>query len=144
MIDQLGLNETYFYQLGFFLVTFLLLKVTYFSPLSQLIKLRHQRTTADNSEAEGLENKNTKDIQDYRDRLAVVRSEIRAQRDLQLKDARMIEARVVAEAREEAKKASQASLAEAEAIRQATLKSLTGEIDGLATGLSKKLLSEHR
>lgn len=144
MIDQLGLNETYFYQLGFFLATFLLLKVTYFAPLSRLIQLRHKRTTADNAEAEGLESQNATDIQGYKDRLAVVRGEIRTQRDLALKEARLAEGKVVAAAREEAKKVSQAAVAEAESVRQAALKSLSGEIDGLASGLTKKLLSEQR
>lgn len=142
MIDQLGLNQTYFYQLGLFLVAFVILRATYFGPIARLIDLRHKRTVADNAEAEKLEQQNATQIQDFKDRLSVVRLEIRMERDKAIAEARKQDAQVIAQAREDAKKITQEAVAQAEAARSTALKSLGSEIDSLASGLTKKLLSE--
>lgn len=142
MIDQLGLNTTYFYQLGLFLVSFVVLRATFFGPITRLIELRHKRTVADNAEAEKLEQQNAVKIQEFKDRLSEVRQEIRAERDRAISEARKQDALLIAQAREEAKKLTQNAVAQAEAARDATLKNLGSEIDSLASSLTKKLLSE--
>lgn len=140
ILNQLGLDATFFIQFGIFALLFLALSQVYFKPFLALIEARHRRTVEDRERAQALADQAQKTLAEYRQKLAAERSKVRAEIDALVAEAKNEEAKILAGAREEARKITQ-SASERLAREGAELRtSLQGDVEQLAQTVSQKLL----
>lgn len=142
ILDQLGLDKTYFYQLAIIGVTFLVLRVIYLSPFLKLFEARHKKTVEDQQNAEALAEKAKKALEEYRQRLLVEQKAAQALIESNIQSAKQEEAKIIAAAREEAKKIISASAEQMAKQRQELERALEFEVESLAKSVTDKLLSK--
>jgi F-type H+-transporting ATPase subunit b len=141
VIEQLGLDQTFFFQFVIFWVVFLLLARIFFRPFLGLFEARHKRTVEDREAAEKLLAQAEARFEEYKKRLVDARLEAKREYDAEIAQAKKEEAALLHAARDEAKKITQEA---AEAIgkqREQLKKSLEGEVDQLARTISERLVS---
>jgi F0F1-type ATP synthase membrane subunit b/b' len=140
IIQQLGLDQTFFIQFILFAALFLILANLYFKPFLKLFEKRHQRTIADREAAEALTSQAEQKFEEYKKRIAEERAAARAEFEAMLNEAKKEESNLLAQSRNEAKKITSEA---AEAIHQQrdTLKrQLEGDVESLAKNISETLL----
>jgi F-type H+-transporting ATPase subunit b len=141
ILNQLGLDQTFFIQLLVFAVLFFILKPLYFRPFQRLFEARHKRTVEDREAAEKLSAQAEAKYLEYKDKLSAERVAIKRDYEAMIAEARAQEAAELAKAREEAKKITQEAVESIAKQREQLKKQLEADVDGLARTISEKLLS---
>ncbi len=140
IIEQLGLDSTFFYQLVIFFVLFAFLGRVYFAPFLKLFQERHQRTVADREAAEAMLSQANQKFAEYQEKLAEAR--LRARRELEeaLSVGQREEHEILARARDEAKRLTQATLQEVETERTRLRAALDTDAESLAKAIVDHLM----
>lgn len=141
ILEQLELNATFFYQFVLFAVVFVFLTKVYFRPFLKLIELRHRRTVEDRESAEKLAAQAEARLQEYQQKLAEIRAQLRAESDAILGQAKAKESELLGAARDEAKRLTQEAIASVEEQKVALRSQITKDVDSLAGLVSEKLLA---
>lgn len=141
VLDQLGIDSSFFIQLVIFAVVFVLLSHLYFKPFLKLFEVRHQRTVEDKEAAEKLVAQAEAKFEEYQRQLQEARMAARTEYEAVLDAAKREEAAILAAAREEAKKITQEAVDSIARQRDQLKKSLEADIERMAQGISEKLLS---
>lgn len=142
ILEQFGLNSSFFIEFGLILVIFLALSQFYFKPFLALFEQRHQRTVADKAAAETLMVQVQAKLEEYKRLIASEKLQARKEVEKLILDAKKQEAEILAAAREDAKKLTQEA-AEAVSKQHEKLKrELEQEVDVLAGAVTEKLLSK--
>jgi F0F1-type ATP synthase membrane subunit b/b' len=141
VLDQLGLDYTFFVQLGIFALLFIILANVYFKPFLRLFEARHKRTVEDREAAERLTNQAEEKFEEYKRRIAEERMAARKDFEALLNETKKEEASIFANARVEAKKIGQEAMDSANKQREQLKKQLEADIEGLAKTVSETLLA---
>ena len=144
ILEQLGLDQTFFYQLAIFAVLFLILGQFYFKPFLALFEARHKKTVEDREAAERLMSQAEARLEEYKKRLAAERAAARKDVEDILNLAKKEEAALLAHAREEAKKITQEAADSVAAQGQALRKQLEVDVEGMAQSIYENLLSSRK
>ena len=140
ILDQLGLDRTFFYQFATFAVLFFLLGNIYFKSFLKLFEARRKRTVEDREAAEKLMAQAQTKFDDYKRRLAEERAGTKQEFERLLADARKEEAAILSHARGEAKKITQDAVESVQQQRELIKKQLDADVETLAKSISEKLL----
>jgi len=140
ILQQLGLDSTFYTQLMVFFVLFIFLGQFFFRPFLRLIEERHRRTVQDREAAESMVANAAAKMEEYQAKLHAVRVEARGELEAVIASAKAEESKVLAEAREEAKKITQQVSSEIHAERTRVRAQLEIDAEALATAISDKLL----
>ena len=140
IIEQLGLDQTFFYELGIIAVVFVALGNIYFKPFMKLFHARHQKTVADREAAEKLIADADRKFEEYRARLAAERAQARQEYEALLTETKKEETAILSNARNEAKKITQEAAESANQQREQMKKQLEADVDGIAKTISETLL----
>lgn len=140
IIQQLDLNQTFFFEIGAFFVLFIALSQIYFKPFLKLIQNREERTRGDKESAEKLLAEAQQKLKEYEEQLHVARSSVRKEYDAIIAEAKKIEAETYARAREEAKKITQETLKEISDTRKVLKRDLQADVASMANMISERLL----
>ncbi|MCM2277987.1 MAG: ATP synthase F0 subunit B [Oligoflexia bacterium] len=141
ILEQLGLDQTFFAQLAIFFVLFVILSRTYFKPFMALLEARHKKTVEDREAAERLMQQADTKFQEYQRRLAEERAAARKDYEEILNQAKKEEANLLSHAREEAKKITQDAAESANAQREKVKQQLQADVESIAQAISEKALS---
>lgn len=140
-LDQLGLNSTFFIELGIFAVLFPLLGHVYFRPFLKLFELRHKRTVEDKEAAERILAQAQMKLDEYKRILSEERMAAKKHFDAVLLEASKQESEILAQAREQSKKVTQEAVEAIQHQKSVLKKSLESEVESIAQTISEKLLS---
>ena len=140
ILEQLGLDRTFFYQFAIFVVLFVLLGNIYFKSFLRLFEARRKRTIEDREAAEKLMTQAQSKFEEYKRRLSEERSLAKQEFDRLLNDAKKEEALLLSNARNEAKKITQAATDSIQQQREQLKSQLAADVDQLAKTISEKLL----
>ncbi len=136
---QLGIDASFFVQLGIFLLVFLWLRYIYFVPFLKLIQRRESLSEGRSDEARRLEEDSARMEQEYGETFAKIRKRASTERDADLALARKEAQRLAEEARGQAK-AKLDSVREAAArSAEADLTSLRSQVHTVSSLLVEKL-----
>lgn len=141
IIEQLGLDHTFFVEFAIFAVLFLILSKLYFKPFMNLFEIRHKRLVEDREAAEKLMVEADAQFEQYKKRLADERTIAKKEYEAIIAEARREESNMLAKAREEAKKIQQEANDSIHHQREQLKKQLEADVEGLANGISERLLS---
>jgi F-type H+-transporting ATPase subunit b len=141
ILEQLGIDQTFFVQFGIFAVLFAILNQVYFKPFMRLFEARHQKTTADREAAERMMNEAQAKLEEYKKKLGEERAIARKDYDAIIDQAKKEEAALLASAREEAKKIAQQAAESVSQQRDHLRKQLEADVESIALAISEKLLS---
>lgn len=141
LLDQLGLDKTFFIELALFAVLFFILTPLYFQPFMKLFQARHKKTVEDKEAAEKLLSEANHKLEEYKRLLVEERTAAKKEYEAVLLEARKQEAQLLAEARDEAKKITQEAAESANRQRENLRRQLEVDAEGLAQNISDRLLS---
>lgn len=141
ILEQLGLDSTFFYQLAIFTVLFFLISKVYFKPFLKLIETRHKKTVEDREAAERLMEQAQARFDEYQRRLTEERAAARKEFEEVLNQAKKEENALLSHAREEAKKITQEAAESAAAQRDKLRRELEVDVESIAHNISERLLS---
>jgi len=140
ILQQLGVDQTFFVIFGIFTAVFFILERVYFKPFFKLFELRHKKTVEDRQAATDMLAQAESKLDEYQRKLNDARTQARTEFNQLIDEAKKEEARVLAGAREEAKKIAQEASAEVLQQRDRLKKQLEGEVEQIAKGIADKLL----
>ncbi|MFN7684449.1 MAG: ATP synthase F0 subunit B [Oligoflexia bacterium] len=140
IINQLGLDSTFFAQIGVFFVLFFFLSRVYFKPFLKLFEERHARTVADREAAQALMAQADEKLSEYQQKLSDARARARKEIEDALRLAHQEEQQILAKARDEAKQLTQSALQEIERERLRLKGALETDAEGLAKSIVDHLL----
>jgi F-type H+-transporting ATPase subunit b len=140
ILEQLGIDATFFIELGVFFVLFAFLSRAYFSPFMKLLQERHERTVRDREAARAMLEQADAKMAEYQAKLTDARAQARAEMEGVLRQAHAEEQAILAGARDEAKKITQSALAQVEAERVRVRAALEADTELLARGIVEQLL----
>jgi len=141
ILEQLGLDGSFFIQIAIFAVLFFVLTRVYFRPFMRLFELRHQRTVADRQSAEKLLSEADLKFEEYKKVIAQERAAARKDFEAVIQSARAEEAVIIGHAREEAKKITQTTAESMSGQKDELKRQLQGDVDVMAKVIAEKLLS---
>lgn len=141
ILDQLGMDRTFFYELAIFAGLFFVLSRLYFKPFMNLFEIRHKRTVEDREAAEKLLLEAEAKFEQYKKRLAEERLSARREYEAVVGQARKEEHELLNHAREEAKKILQDTNDAIHQQHEQLKKQLEADVETLANGISERLLS---
>lgn len=141
ILDQLGLDYTFFVQLGLFAMLFLVLSAVYFKPFLRLFEERQKRTIHDRAVAEKLMEQAQAKFEEFRVRMAQERAAARKDYEGQLKEAQLEEEAMLAKAWAEARKITQESAENATNQRELIKYQLAQDIELLSETISERLIA---
>jgi F-type H+-transporting ATPase subunit b len=141
IIDQLGLDHTFLYQLAIFAGLFFLLSKIYFKPFMNLFEIRHKRTIEDREAAEKLLAEADAKYEQYKLKLAEERAAAKKEYEAVVTLARKEENALLIHAREEDNKIHQEANDAIHKQREQLKKQLEADVETLANGISERLLS---
>ncbi len=136
---QLGIDGSFFIQLGIFLFIFLWLQFVFFGPFLKLIQKREGSSGGLTEEAAKLEEAAASDELRYAEALVAARRKASAERDRVLGDARKAANDTVAGARAQAKTKLEQARDAAQKLAESELTSLKGQVNSMASLLVEKL-----
>jgi F-type H+-transporting ATPase subunit b len=140
ILDQLGLDQTFFTLFLLVAVLYVVLSRLYFRPFLKLFEARHKRTVEDREAAQSLLDQAQKKLEEYKRLIAAERASARTEYERALSDAKKQESEVMAQAREQAKKLNQQAQEAVEKNRQQLRRELEADVDALATTISNRLM----
>jgi len=141
ILKQLDLDQTFFVQMAVFAALFFALSRIFFQPFLKLFQKRYDRTVHDKEAAAKLMSQALAKLEDYKQQLATERSAARAEYETIIASAKADEAALMSQAREEAKKITQATAESISKQREEIKAQLEKDTDDLARTISEKLLS---
>src|SRR5688572_24915765 len=95
ILDQLGLDQTFFIQFVVFAILFLILSNLYFKPFMALFQARHKRTVEDREAAEKLMGQAQAKFEEYKRRLSEERASARKEYETLLAEAKKEETAIL-------------------------------------------------
>ncbi len=140
ILQQLGLDQTFFIQFAIFFFVFLVIPNLFFKPFQKLIERRHERTVEDKEKAQQLVVQADLKFEEYKTKLAQERIRARAEFEKVISQVKAEEAAILNEARAEAKKITQAA---AEKIQEQSVqlrRALEADVESMAIQISETLL----
>ena len=140
IIDQLGLDGTFFTQLGVFFVLFFFLGRVYFAPFLKLFQERHQRTVADKEAAQALLAQADEKFSEYQSKISEARLRARQEMEEALRAGHREEQAILTRSRDEAKRLTQAALQEVDAERARLRAAIETDAESLAKAIVDHLL----
>ncbi len=140
---KLGINYTYFIQLGVFIVLFLLLRSIYFRPFQRLFEARHKKTVEDRRAAEALLTQAESRFKEYEAKLKEARDRANREYEQIVSEGKKKEAELFARAREEVKNINQESAAEATKAREKIRRDLETDAEQISAMIAEKLLGSN-
>jgi F-type H+-transporting ATPase subunit b len=140
ILQQLGLDTTFFTQFVVFFVLFLFLGQAFFKPFLRLIEERTLRTQRDRELATAIEAETKIKLEDCESRLRAARVEARSEFEKILAEAKAEESKILNDARAEAKKITVETAAAISAERHRLRAQLELDVESLAAAVSEKLL----
>ena len=141
VLEQLGLDNTFFIEFAIFFVLFLLLSNLYFKPFLKLFQARHKKTVEDRETAEKLVLEAQAKLNEYKKILQDERMATRAEYEKALNAVKKHETEQMTQARDEARKITQQTLESIEKQRENLKKQLSADVETLAQSISERLLS---
>lgn len=141
ILNQLGLDKTFYFQLGLFAALFAVLNPLYFKPFMRLFEARHRRTVQDREAAQKMLEQAEAKLEEYKRRIQEERISARKEMDTVLAAAKKAESEALSRAREEAKKIQHETLEGLEKQRTEIQKKLEQDVEQLARSVSDQLLS---
>ncbi len=143
LLEQLGLDQTFFTELAILALIFFALSHLYFKPFLKLIQARHKKTIEDREAAERLAQQAQAKLAEYQRVLHEERSRVKKQMDAALMEAKKQEAQILAHAREESKRITQEALESVQNQRQSLKGQIQTDVESLAQTISERLLSRN-
>jgi len=140
ILDQLGLDATFFIQIAIFFVLFAFLSRAYFAPFMKLFQERHERTVSDREAARAMITQADEKFAEYQQRLSEARLKARAEVEEAIRAGKAEEHAILSSAREEAKKITLAAVAEVEAERSRLRAAIDTDVESLAKSIVDQLL----
>lgn len=140
ILEQLGIDATFFVELGVFVVLFGFLSRAYFAPFMKLLQERHERTVRDREAAKAMLEQADAKMTEYQAKLSDARAKARAEIEESLRKAHVEEQAILAGSRDEAKKITQEALAQVEAERVRLRAAIEADTEVLAKGIVEQLL----
>lgn len=141
ILEQLGLDQTFFVQLAIFAIVFFFLKIVYFKPFMGLFEIRRQRIIADREAANKLMAQAEAKFSEYQRKLAEEKAAARKEYETMLSDAKKEEAEMLARSREEAKKMTQAAVEDISKQKDHLKQQLEGDVTTLVQTIAEKILT---
>lgn len=141
ILQQLGLDQSFFVLFAIFAVLYVLLSQLYFKPFLKLFESRHKRTVQDREAAETMLAQAQKKLEEYKRVLAEERLAARKEYDALLMETKKQEAELLSQARAEAKKITQEVVESITKQKKEVVLQLEKDVDSLAAQISEKLLS---
>jgi F-type H+-transporting ATPase subunit b len=143
LLDQLGLNNTFFIELGIIAILYFALAQLYFKPFLKLFEARHKRTVEDREAAERLMSQANAKLDEYKKVLAAEKIAAKKEYEQALTEARQQESALLFEARDEAKKITQEAVESINHQRNQLKKQLENDVEIIAQNISERLLSRN-
>ena len=140
ILDQLGLNQTFFYQFGIFLVAFALLSQLYFKPFLKIIEARNKAIHKNREEADAAIAEAKAMLESYQTQIRAERQQAKKQLEDALSEARKEEEKVLGAARAEARDIALSAAQELSKQEAQIRSNLAVDVESMALQLSKKLL----
>jgi len=140
ILEQLGINSTFFVELAVFVILFGFLSRVYFAPFLKLLQERHARTVKDREAARAMLVQAEAKLQEYQGKIADARLRARADMEEAIRKGRAEEQAALTQARDEAKRITQAALAEADAERNRLKAAIETDAEGLAKLIVDQLM----
>lgn len=140
ILDQLGLNATFFHQFLIFCAVFAALRALYFLPFQKLFHARRERTVDARTRADELMKEADRKLQEYQAKLHQIRREMEAEREGVLTEAKKEETKALSAARDEAKRITMAAIEVAQKEKGELRASLSQEASSIVTMVLEKLL----
>ena len=140
ILHQLGLNSSFFYHLGTFIVVFLIVGNGFFKPFLRLIQARHSATVKAREDAEKTLAQAQNKFEEYRARIQSERTLARKDYEDVLAEAKREEADMLARARAEAQQITQKTVEEIGRERARVRTELEADVERLAQQISETLL----
>jgi len=140
ILQQLGLDSTFYTEFAVFFVLFLFLGQIFFKPFLALFEERHRKTVQAKEEAAAMTASAQAKLEEYQAKLHEARVEARKAIDETLLAAKTEESKLLAAARDEAKKLTQQVSVEIEAERSRIQGQLQRDAESLATAIAETLL----
>lgn len=142
ILEQLELNQTFFYQFITFFVVFVLLSQIYFKPFMKLFELRHKRTVEDREAADKLTQQASVKLQEYQHRLSEARATAHAEFERLIDEVKQEESAQLARARDEAKKITQEAAESVTGQKDKLRRDLEVDVESLAHSIAEKFLNK--
>jgi len=142
ILEQLGIDSTFFIEFGVFFVLFAFLAKAYFGPFLKLLQERHARTVQDREAAQTIMSQAEQKFSEYQAKISDARQKARAEMEEALRQGRAEEHAALSGARDEAKKITQAALAEVEAERARLKAAIETDAESLARAIVERLMSQ--
>lgn len=140
ILQQLGLDSTFYPQFVVFFVLFLFLGQFFFKPFLRLMEERHRRTVQDRQAAEAMMSSVSERLAQIEARLAQARLEARGDFEKTVAEAKQEEAKILSAAREEAKRVVSETATALDAERARVRAQLELDAEALASAVADKLL----
>ncbi len=140
ILEKLGVNYTYFIQLGIFIILFMILRAGYFKPFQKLFEARHRKTVEDRRAAEALLAQAEARFAEYEAKIKKARESANLEYEAIVSQGKKKEAELFARAREEVKGIHQGASAEAEKARENLRKELESESEKISSLIVDRLL----
>ena len=141
LLNQLGLDNTFFIELAIIAVLFFALSHLYFRPFLKLFEARHKKTVEDREATVRLMAQAQGKLEEYKRLLAEERVLNKKALDAALAEAKKKESEFLAEARNESKKITQEAADSVNQQREILKKQLQSDVDDIAKSISDRLLS---
>ena len=141
ILEQLGLDQTFFFQFAIFAALFFVLSQTYFKPFLKLFEARHKKTVEDREAAERLMLQAQAKLEEYQQRLQNERAAARKEYEQIIANAKQEETRLLTHARDEAKRITQDAIDAIGRQKDELRKQLEVDVESLARNISERLLS---
>jgi F-type H+-transporting ATPase subunit b len=141
LLNQLGLDSTFFIEFAMIAVLFFALSQFYFKPFLKLFQARHKKTVEDREVAMRLMAQAQAKLDEYKRLLHDARHENKKALEHAITEARKSETEILAEARNEAKKITQAAADSVNNQREDLKKQLQADVEAIARSISDRLLS---
>jgi len=140
ILDQLGLNQTYFVQFALFMAAFFLLGQFYFKPFLKLIEARNKAIHSNRAEADLAVAKARDMLETYQSQIRSERLQAKKQLEDALAEARKEEEKVIGAARAEARDIALSAAQELSKQEAQIRANLANDVEAMAAQLSSKLL----
>jgi len=141
LLDQLGLDNTFFMELALIAFLFVVLSRLYFQPFLKLFEARHKKTVEDKLAAEKLLAEANSKLEEYKNAITLERANARKDYENTLIEARKEESRILAEARDEAKRITQKAAESIQSQHEQVRRNLEVDVESFAQNISERLLS---
>ena len=144
ILQQLGLNQTFFIQFGIILAVFVVVSNVLFKPAGNLIRLRHKKMVEDREAAERLVKEANEKLEEYKARLSEERTKARAEYEAVLSQAKKEETEILNQARGEAKRLTQEAIDSIAAQKDKVARQLEVDVESMAQAVANSIASSKR